>query len=149
MNKLFEICREKIITSCKKEEKKRKIIFSNPHKKLAYCVKVDGCLYNDSYSKKCDYLLEVYDNSKRNKVVFVELKYDDISGGLDQLLSTVEQLKNIYKDSLERKAIIIAKKFPSKSNPDKTTILQRKISKLKRLYGVKYFQYENIHTEII
>ena len=88
---MFEECteikgRRRIFTA--KEEGKVYKLNNTPCFEVAK-VRIDGCVFNDEI-KKCDWMFLV----EEGKVIFVELKGNDISGGLKQLHQTYDRLRN-------------------------------------------------------
>ena len=58
-------------------------------------IKIDGCVFNEG-NKKCDWLFLV----EEGKVIFVELKGSDITGGLKQLHQTYDRLRNKFANRI-------------------------------------------------
>lgn len=67
------------------EEHQSQVIFLNANLLEIHQVEVDGCVYTDKDSKRCDWLVNVHgiDTS-----IFVELKGSDIDGAFNQLAQT-------------------------------------------------------------
>jgi len=88
-------------------------------------VEVDGCYITSG--SRCDYLFEIIDDNRIEKVFYVELKGSDIAHAIEQLKSTIAYCKNIHREILSKECHIISSKFPS-SGPS-SQILKKKFKK--------------------
>ncbi len=144
-----------ILGNCIEFEEKRKFCIASENKKVYrienssnYTIRkvvVDGCLNQKAAEKRCDFLFSI-DNDDLQRVIFVELKGGALSKALEQLLETIQYLKNEFVGYR-----IDARIVGSRDVPDlKSTPTYRKLAVLvSRNNGTLERATNNIYTEII
>ena len=108
------------------EEKHRKMIYHNPKKKKCRKVQVDGCAITEGL--KCDKLLLYSDDKEKAVESYVELKGEDVSHAIDQIMATIPQ---IHKKDNKVQAFIV----PTNYSPNISGKKQKMIQELKKKYG--------------
>jgi hypothetical protein len=108
------------------EEKHRKMIYHNPKKKKCRKIQVDGCVITEGL--RCDKLLLYGDNNESSVESYVELKGEDVSHAIDQILTTIPQ---IHKKDNKVQAFIV----PTNYSPNSSGKKQKMIQELKKKYG--------------
>jgi len=71
------------------KENKRTFSINNPDNRLIDKVRVDGCIYKDNSTKRCDWLFHI---RSIKKSVFVELKGKNVSHAYEQLSETINAM---------------------------------------------------------
>jgi len=71
-------------------------------------LKIDGCIINDNTIVKCDYVFKICDI---DKLIFVELKGTDVNHAIQQIVTTLDNLKHLIKTS-SIEAYIISSSVP-------------------------------------
>ena len=108
------------------KENKKTMIYHNPKKKKCRKIQVDGCVITEGL--RCDKLLLYGDNNESSVESYVELKGEDVSHAIDQILTTIPQ---IHKKGNKVQAFIVPTNCSTKTI-EKTFIM---INKLKKKYG--------------
>ena len=91
-------------------ENKREFRIKNKSRKYNINkVKVDGCFIKDR--RRCDYLFEILQGTKIEKVFYVELKGKDLSHAIEQLEATIEYCRDIHC-KYSKEAYIVTSKVP-------------------------------------
>jgi hypothetical protein len=80
--------REIIVIS---DKKSTQWTFKNPAKKCVCHIQIDGCIIENQEVRKCDHLFLVCDEKS---AFLIELKGKKLEDALEQILSTLQQLKN-------------------------------------------------------
>lgn len=122
-------------------EAKSKFILNNPNELEIEKHKVDGCLINDSTTKRCDFLaIDVLTGLE----VYIELKGQDADG------EAVEQIRNsvclLSKNKSFKFGYIV---HTSSKKPEIDTTMQRLIKQLKKSHNIILRFRKTPHTEII
>lgn len=79
------------------EEQKSQVVFLNGRLLLVHQIEVDGCVFTEADSRRCDWLVNV---NGTDTSVFVELKGSDMEGGFVQLAETQQKLSDIVKRNI-------------------------------------------------
>lgn len=108
------------IANCSKEFNKKthtlkdpkgtnsRYIYASSKDHKFYEISFDGCVFGDDISK-CDYGIK-----NEQKIYFIELKGSDLSGGMNQLLTTIQSTKNCFKGlKVEARLIVSGVKKPA------------------------------------
>jgi len=104
------------ILECNEKGKSYKILNSNG--KRISKVKVDGCVSQDEGEKRCDYLF-LSEGEEVKQVIFVELKGGRLKDALQQIIDTVEYLREVFKDFKKKGRIIGSRDIPRfENNPE-------------------------------
>lgn len=120
------------------QENKSKITFLNPKKKEILDVKIDGCVFVDNETLRCDYLLILNTETEDTEVeIYVELKGSDISHAVKQLESTIRLMS---EDVLNMKKLCFV---VSTRVPKQTTSIQKLQTYFKKNYNAS-FRVKNI-----
>jgi hypothetical protein len=98
------------------------LIENNTEKEFSK-IEFEQCVFNNSNHLKCDYGIEIKDES----IFYIELKGSDNNQGLKQLLETVTRSLRCYS-SYNKEAILICSVVQKPENLDKITF--RKLTKL-------------------
>ena len=151
MKSNFDVCssikncsetRSKKIDILKDKKAKSKVCFTikNDFSKSYKVIPFDDCVFQKvkDETEKCDYGIEI-----ENKVYFIELKGSDNNKALKQILKTIENTKDCFKDYIYFARVVTSHK-QKPENLDKITL--KKITKLTK---DKPIITQNIHTEII
>ncbi len=85
-------------------EKRSEVSFENPFGCEVEEVQVDGCVFDSTNGKRCDYFLNV---PEANESIFVELKGGDIEKAVLQLEATKKYLIEVLKVELNKRVIWI------------------------------------------
>lgn len=133
-------------------EKRSRIEFNNPSRKMCFKVDVDGGLIKGTDKRKCDYLLivakpETHDIDQRESEHFVELKGVDVLHGISQLEETIPVLW-ISKDNLD-KDHRFAYCVCAKVSPQINTQIQKQMLRLKNKYNTTLKVRENLKVSIV
>jgi len=83
--------REIIVIS---DKKSTQWTFRNPMKKCVCLIQIDGCMIENQEVKKCDSLFLVCGQKNEKSAFLVELKGKKLEHALEQLVSTLQQLKD-------------------------------------------------------
>lgn len=102
---------------------KSSCLIENPFNKAFSRIEFEQCVFNNSSHLKCDYGIEIKDES----IFYIELKGSDNNQGLKQLLETATRTKHCYS-SYNKEAILICSVVQKPDNIDKITF--RKLTKL-------------------
>ncbi len=108
------------------EEKKRKMIYHNPQNKKCRKIQIDGCVITEGL--RCDKLFVYRDNNENSVESYVELKGENVSHAIDQILTTIPQ---IHKSNHKVQAFIV----PTNFSPNISGKKQKMIQELKKKYG--------------
>lgn len=79
-------------SNIKFEERKKKMIFHNPHRKECLKIQVDGCAIK--VGDKCDNLLKEGKADQVCPEYYVELKGEDVGHAMKQILQTIQTIHN-------------------------------------------------------
>ena len=106
-------------------------MFINSKNRDLHHVKIDGCYILDQTKKKCDFLL--LDKQKKS-AYFIELKGKDVKSAIEQIDSTIEEMKKEVKE-FERYCRIILSRYsvPNLRNTPRYLRLVKKIGGPERI----------------
>jgi hypothetical protein len=89
------------------EEKGKCFQLNNVNKKATIsCVKIDGCVFKNEDTIRCDYLFEV-DDPSRKRIFYIELKGTDLIKGIKQISKTLELTINVFEGSVYEARIVM------------------------------------------
>jgi len=80
-----------------RDKKSTQWTFENPTERCACSIKIDNCIIIDQQIRKCDYLLLICDKTE-NAAFFIELKGQDSKHATEQILTTIQILKEYLSD---------------------------------------------------
>ena len=113
-------------SNIKFEERKKKIVFHNPHHKECLKIQVDGCAIK--VGDKCDNLLKEGKADQQGSEYYVELKGEDVGHAMKQIIKTIQ---TIHNDSSPVMAFIIC----TNVSPKLSTEVQRFRKQMKEKYN--------------
>jgi hypothetical protein len=98
-------CDPKILL--KEKKAKSKITFNNPDRKEILIIRVDGCVFDNSDFKKCDYALVPCEDIE----IYIELKGSGIERAIKQLESTILLLSDNPKTT-KKQCFVVSTRVP-------------------------------------
>lgn len=98
------------------EENRKKFVINKPADIPVCKVQVDGCLITSQQVRKCDYFFEVGTIPKR--YFLVELKGSDLSGAIEQLVSTYDHFSPKLGAKVSQYSAIVVSSVVPKANND-------------------------------
>jgi len=121
-------------------EKRSKINFQNSSSQRIRVVTIDGCIFKDEPTLRCDYLLVLPTN---NNELYVELKGRGISHALEQIEKTIEwSLTALNNRPQKRYGFVVGSQYPKDDS---------KLKRLEKRINNKYncrIKYKNKQLDI-
>lgn len=124
-------------SNIKFEEKKKKMLFHNPHRKECLKIQVDGCAVKTG--DKCDNLLKEGKANQQGPEYYIELKGEDVGHAMTQIIQTIQ---TIHNDRSPVMAFIIC----TNVSPKLSTEIQKFKKRLKERYNGTVVIRERQHT---
>ncbi|MBD2580275.1 hypothetical protein [Oscillatoria sp. FACHB-1406] len=126
----------KIVLQDSKSKNKCKICFLNPKREKILTVKVDGCIFTDDATLRCDYALV----SPKQVEIYIELKGNDVYHAVKQIEATIAAISS-DSTTIKKLCFIVSSRVPKQ-----TTSIQQLQARFKKKFNAS-LRIKNVQDE--